>query len=378
METATQATAQLGSRPDIDIEPAGTLQPASPQASNPNPTPVRGTVVRDLPPQKQVEQSSIVKHSDDHIGEVFAALAKAQGSFGEIERTLRAKIKSDKADYSYDYAPLDEVLQAVRPALSENGLSLMQFPFAVQGAVTVRTMLGHSSGGWFYNDLRVASDGNDARSIGSAITYARRYAVMSMLGVAPSVDDDGAASMPKGEPPRAGQRQQPPPQAAARAAQPAPAPRPVPAPVAAAPAPAAQPDEPAAAKPTGRATGRVRNGTAATQAPAPQETSPASAVPPAVGQAAAPVPTSDIAVPAPVGRIVELQEKVNGALVTLDTGFRAASKDEETTKALRAFRAMPNAVVRLQTRPSSDPTRFAPVVTRIDLVARDREPGEEG
>jgi hypothetical protein len=93
-----------------------------------------------------------------------------------------------------------------------------------------------------------------------------------------------------------------------------------------------------------------------------------------------PAPAATTGTPAPTGKIADLQEKPNGAIVTLDTGFRAASKDVEHTKALRAYRSV-NATIKLETRPSSDPSKFAPVIVRIELVNTgvvEREPGEEG
>lgn len=370
MEDRPTSTAQTA-RQDIDIEPAaGELQRAAPQT---NPPPPRTQVVRELPRNTpQVEQSAIVRHSEDHIGEVFAALAAAQGEFGEIERTLSAKIKSERADYSYDYAPLDEVLQAVRPSLSKNGLSIMQFPFATSGAVTVRTLLGHSSGGWFYNDLRVTTDGNAPRETGSAITYARRYALMAMLGVAPAVDDDGGAAQPKGEPPRAGERRQAPPQQASRQAQP-PAP---PAAPAGSPAATGRSDRP---KPAGRPARPAQAAPAPQQDAGPQDRAVTPNEPPVASQpVSAPAQEEGGAAPAPVGRIVELVEKPNGAIVVLETGFRGAAKDAETVKALKVYKNVNNATIKLTTHPSSDPSRYAPIIDKVEIVQREREPGEEG
>lgn len=164
-----------------------TLAPSEPKAVARG-----GTVQAERRPETAAV--SAVEFSDD-IGELFAALAEAQGEFGPIERTLTARIKSKReggADYSYSYAPLSEVLGAVRPALSKHGLAVMQFPLTRQGSVLVRTLLGHKSGAWMRNDLAVGCVSTDPKDIGSAITYARRYAAQAILGIAPDVDDDGA------------------------------------------------------------------------------------------------------------------------------------------------------------------------------------------
>ncbi|HET9011662.1 MAG TPA: ERF family protein [Gemmatimonadaceae bacterium] len=154
-----------------------------------------------LPPAeapKRPEVTLAIADMSAEVGELFAALAEAQGEFTEIERTLTAKIKTRSGpEYSYDYAPLSEVLAAVRPALSKNGLALLQFPMARGGSgasVVVRTMLGHASGQWLRNDLTVGCVSTAPQDIGSAITYARRYGLQALLGVSPDYDDDGASA----------------------------------------------------------------------------------------------------------------------------------------------------------------------------------------
>lgn len=128
-----------------------------------------------------------------NVAHLFGALAKAQGEFTAIQRTMTARIKSRReggADYSYDYAPLDEVLAVVIPVLSKNGLVLMQFPKTQAHTVLVRTIIAHESGQRLWNDLQVGCTSTDPKDVGGAITYARRYAAMSILGLAPDTDTD--------------------------------------------------------------------------------------------------------------------------------------------------------------------------------------------
>lgn len=135
-----------------------------------------------------------MSHPDD-MGELFGALATAQSQFGNIERTLSAKIRSRKGEdssFGYDYAPLDEVLNAVRPALAGQGIAVMQFPFTRQSTVVVRTMLAHQSGKAIWNDCVVSCVSTAPQDVGSAITYARRYGLQAITGVFPDSDDDGA------------------------------------------------------------------------------------------------------------------------------------------------------------------------------------------
>lgn len=378
MDTSSSTTAQVKPQQtlDIDIE----REPAEMQrAGQQQQPPPRAQIVRELPKQQSTAASdtvSILRYSEEHLGELFSALSAAQGQFGQIERTLKADIKSKRtgAEFSYEYAPLDEVLQAVRPALAENGLSFQQFPAVGNGFVVVRSLLGHKSGGWMMNDLRLACDTGGPQEAGSGITFARRYAAMPMLGVAPGNDDDGSAAQPKGEPPRAGQR---------RSAQPAQEQEQE---QKAAPA---RPAAAAAKPPAGRAAKPAPSGAGATPAASAGKPSASPAAPPAASQpasASAPVSVpvasaSDVtAIPAQVGKIAELLDRPNGCIVVLDTGFRAASKDVESTRALKVHRQV-GATIKLTTRESSDPSRFAPVISAIDIVkavVKDREPGEEG
>lgn len=90
------------------------------------------------------------------------------------------------------YAPLNEVLNLVRPILTKYGLSVIQSPSAKGDSVTVTTMLLHESGEWIKLDpLTLKADKNTAQGIGSAITYARRYALSAALGISSEDDDDG-------------------------------------------------------------------------------------------------------------------------------------------------------------------------------------------
>lgn len=129
------------------------------------------------------------------------ALAKAQKLIENAKREHTAKVQSKKGEgssYSYNYADLAAVMDVVRDPLTDNGLSIVQIPttdFSAEGCnVSVTSMLLHDSGEFIESDpltLRVA----DAmpQTIGSGITYARRYGLTSLICVAFETDDDGAA-----------------------------------------------------------------------------------------------------------------------------------------------------------------------------------------
>jgi hypothetical protein len=151
-----------------------------------------------------------IRYSDT-FADLALALASAQGEFQEIEKKRVAKVESRREgarSYSYTYADLSDVLLSTRPALSKNAIALLQFPRVTNKQVIVTTILIHgASGEWIAGDsLPVQLDNFDPQAGGSAQTYARRYGLCSMLGLAPGdADDDGELARRKvadtGEPP---------------------------------------------------------------------------------------------------------------------------------------------------------------------------------
>lgn len=140
--------------------------------------------------------SQIAEQSNSLLGFLYEALAKAQGQFPVIEKTRNVTVKTkDGGNYSFDYAPLDEIIDATRPALSANGLSVMQLPKVDNGVVSVTTCLAHSSGGSveFAMSWPVA-DSARIQDMGGIVTYLRRYALTGMLGVAADSDDDASGA----------------------------------------------------------------------------------------------------------------------------------------------------------------------------------------
>lgn len=136
----------------------------------------------------------------ESVNELAAALALAQGEMMSAARTqINPAFRSS-------YADLASVWDACRMPLSKNGLAVVQTTEGmVDGNITITTTLLHSSGQWLRGCLTVPVRGRsvtqgraepDAQAIGSAITYARRYALAAMVGIAPE-DDDGAAASTK-------------------------------------------------------------------------------------------------------------------------------------------------------------------------------------
>ena len=123
----------------------------------------------------------------DSITNLADAMAKAQGSMG-------AAIKgSSNPFFKSKYADLGSVIEAIKPHFAANGLSYVQFPISSENAVGVTTRLMHSSGEWLEQEYYIPLGKMDAQAAGSAITYARRYALQSIAGI-PAEDDDGNAA----------------------------------------------------------------------------------------------------------------------------------------------------------------------------------------
>lgn len=119
------------------------------------------------------------------LNELMGALSKAQGKI-----QAASKDKSNPF-FKSKYADLSSIWDACRSALAENGLSVIQIPQSNSGAVFLVSILGHSSGQWIKGEIEIPISKKDPQTIGSAITYFRRYMLSALVGVAPNDDDDG-------------------------------------------------------------------------------------------------------------------------------------------------------------------------------------------
>ncbi len=118
-----------------------------------------------------------------------------------VQKQIEDPVKNKRADAgragSYRYADLPTVLDVVRPALTANGFAVMQFPCELEGEPALTTVLIHTSGEWIETTVKIRPADNRPQAIGSAQTYARRYALLALCGIAADDDDDGrAASKP--------------------------------------------------------------------------------------------------------------------------------------------------------------------------------------
>jgi len=139
-----------------------------------------------------------VQRSSATIGTIAAALAKAQAQLINPERSLTATIRSDSAggaERSFRYAPLSSGLDIVRNTLSQHEIATVQTTSIDEtaGIVRLSTMLAHASGEWIASDWPVCGISETAapHRMGAALTYARRYGLFTLVGIAG--EDDLAA-----------------------------------------------------------------------------------------------------------------------------------------------------------------------------------------
>lgn len=131
---------------------------------------------------------------------VYAALLQAREEFAPVIKDETAKVQSTKGQgYSYKYVELSSVLAAVTPALTKHGLIVVQVVDTDdQGRPYLLTRLVHVDSGTDVVSRYPLQPGrpNDPQAMGGAITYARRYALLAVLGLAPEDDDGQRAARP--------------------------------------------------------------------------------------------------------------------------------------------------------------------------------------
>jgi hypothetical protein len=155
--------------------------------------------------------------SSETIGNISGALAKAQAELTNPEKSLVAIIRSSfpqEADRTFRYAPLSSGLDIVRKSLGRHEIATIQSTEIDKDAGLLRltTVLAHSSGEWISSEWPVCpmSDIASAQRMGAALTYARRYALFTLVGIAGEDDLDApdldADPNPAAEPPRQADR----------------------------------------------------------------------------------------------------------------------------------------------------------------------------
>ncbi len=138
-----------------------------------------------------------MQRSSPSIGSLAAALAKAQSELVNPEKSLAATICSEGArgiEQTFRYAPLSSGLDIVRKTLGQHEIATVQTTSIDQaaGIVSLTTVLAHASGEWIASDWPVCAISETAtpHRMGAALTYARRYALFTLVGIAGEDDLD--------------------------------------------------------------------------------------------------------------------------------------------------------------------------------------------
>ena len=135
--------------------------------------------------------------SSESLKQLAPAFAKAQAEFSTPKRTEEAWITQTR---KYNYADLQDVIACVREPLAKHGLSVTQLTQEFAGQLELVTLLLHDSGEWLRSVYPVKAKTEEHQKFGSAMTYARRYTLSALLGIASEEDDDaqGAQDAQKG------------------------------------------------------------------------------------------------------------------------------------------------------------------------------------
>lgn len=134
--------------------------------------------------QKAEQAKDHSKPEPEVMAPLYEALAKAQAEFSTVTATSRVTFKN----VDFKFAPLSEILGAVRPALNKYGLTLTQqtkhIPFGNANGVKIVTTLLHESGvSYNIESVSVFYNVNDIKNLGAQVTYLRRYEVKTLLGI---------------------------------------------------------------------------------------------------------------------------------------------------------------------------------------------------
>lgn len=129
--------------------------------------------------------------TSESIVTLSPALLKAQKTI-----TFAAK-QAENPHFKNKYANLESVIDAIKPALNENGILFIQtFSPSSTGFLNLTTRLQHECGEWLQDEMTVPLQKNDAQGYGSAATYARRYSLAAICGLYQADDDGHEAAKP--------------------------------------------------------------------------------------------------------------------------------------------------------------------------------------
>lgn len=122
--------------------------------------------------------------TSDQTNELFTALAKAQMEIGA------AKEDGFNKHLGAGYASIDSLLDACKEPCAKNGLAIVQNVYSEGESYFLETRLAHASGQWMASSMKILLAKQDMQSLGAGVTYAKRYAITSLLGIASEVKEE--------------------------------------------------------------------------------------------------------------------------------------------------------------------------------------------
>lgn len=134
--------------------------------------------------------------TSESILKISPAVVAAQSSIETVIKNGKNTFFTNKEGKAAKYATLDAIIEATRKPLKENKLAVMQSPVEIEGRYFVVTRLQHESGEFMEFQTPCLLSQHTMQQFGSAITYAKRYALASLLNISTDEDDDGNATQP--------------------------------------------------------------------------------------------------------------------------------------------------------------------------------------
>jgi hypothetical protein len=133
--------------------------------------------------------------TSEQLTDLLQAMCQARAAFPPIVKNCTAQVRSEKGNYSFDYADLGAILDAVTPALTAHGL-LLTFGLdePAEGKLVVSARLWHCASAQYLENALTAAKPAGLTATGSLITYLRRYTSTALLGVCGEADEDGSAA----------------------------------------------------------------------------------------------------------------------------------------------------------------------------------------
>jgi|GEM_PF-3204286 len=130
----------------------------------------------------------------EKLDQLSTAMAKVQAEITDPERNAKNAFFKDESGKASTYATLDACMKVARPLLAKNGLALIMSPVTDGTMAGIEWLLSHQSGQFLSDRLMMAPSKGTPQGVGAALTYARRYLISALTGMASEPDDDGTAA----------------------------------------------------------------------------------------------------------------------------------------------------------------------------------------